>query len=260
MVGLHRIEPGKHLGFDFLKTRERSLSRILCERKRIAHARFLEFLDTGYNKTHFAGLKTITHLRLGRKYAHLLDEMSGSGSHQHHLVLRTNDTVDNAYQRDNTNIVVKPAVDDQCLQWSLFVTGGWRHIAHDALENVIDTHAGLGGTLHRIRSVNTDDIFDFFLGRIRVGACQVHLVEYRHDFNAQINGRVAVGYRLRFNTLRGINHQKGTFASRQGTTYFIRKVNVPRSVNQIKLIDLPVFGLVLKTGCLRLDRDTALTL
>ena len=45
LIGLHRIQTGKHLGLDFLKTGKRRRSRILSVRKRIAHARFLELLD-----------------------------------------------------------------------------------------------------------------------------------------------------------------------------------------------------------------------
>ena len=186
--------------------------------------------------------------------------MSGAGSHQHHLVLRTDDAVDDSNERDDAHVVVKPAVDDERLQRSIFVAFGRRHVAHDALENIVDAHAGLGRAFHRVGGINADDVLDFFLGGVGIGACQVHLVENRHDFNTQIDSRIAVGHRLCFHALSGVDHQKSSFAGRQRAAHLIGEVDVPRSVDQIEFVNLTVLGLVLKTGRLSLNRDAAFAL
>ena len=90
--------------------------------------------------------------------------------HQHHLVLRTNDAVDDAHERHDAHIVIKPAVDDESLKGSIFVALRGRHVGHDALQNLFDPHAGFRRAEHRVRRINPDHVFDFFLGRIGVGA------------------------------------------------------------------------------------------
>ena len=61
---------------------------------------------------------------------------------------------------------------------------------------------------NRVGRIQTDHIFDFFFGFIRIGTLQVHLVENRKNFYAKLNGGVAVGYGLRFNALSRVNDKR----------------------------------------------------
>jgi hypothetical protein len=68
--------------------------------------------------------------------------------------------------------------------------------------------------LERIGGVDADDGLDFVFDAIRVGGRQINLVEYRDDLQSLLHRRVAVGDRLRLNTLRRVNNQQCTFAGR----------------------------------------------
>ena len=61
--------------------------------------------------------------------------------------------------------------------------------------------------------VDANHVFDLFLGALGVGLRQIHLVEHWHHFDTELERGVAVGHRLRFNTLTRVHHQQRAFAS-----------------------------------------------
>ena len=63
--------------------------------------------------------------------------------------------------------------------------------------------------------VDADHVLDLRLGVVRVGLRQVHLVEHRHHFDAEVERGVAVGDGLRFDALARIDDQQRAFARRQ---------------------------------------------
>ena len=84
------------------------------------------------------------------------------------------------------------------------------------------------------------------------------LVEHGQHFHAQIQRRVAIGYGLRFHTLRGINHQQSPFTGRERARYFIGEVHVAGRVDQVQVVDLAILGLVVQGRRLGLDGDAPL--
>jgi len=106
--------------------------------------------------------------------------------------------------------------------------------------------------------IDPDHILDLGPCLLRIGLGQVHLVQHRQHFDAQLDGRVAVGHRLRFDALRGVDHQQSTFARRQRAADLVREIDVARRVDQIQVVDLPVARAVAQGGGLRFDRDAAL--
>ena len=70
-------------------------------------------------------------------------------------------------------------------------------------------------------AVDADHLLNFLLRVFRIGLRQIHLVQHRDDFHAEVQRGVAVGDRLRFNTLAGINDEQCTFARRERTADFI---------------------------------------
>ena len=170
LVAFNRIEASKDLGLDFLKARQRLGRTVDRGRDGVAHASVFEFLDARNDEAHFARGKGIADLGLGREDAHLFNEVRGARCHEADLVLGTDRAVDDSHERDDAHVIVKPAVDDERLQRCVGVALGRRHVAHDALENVVDAHAGLGGAKHRVGGVDPDHVLDFLLRGDRVGA------------------------------------------------------------------------------------------
>jgi hypothetical protein len=75
--------------------------------------------------------------------------------------------------------------------------------------------------------VDADHVLDLGLGVVGVGLRQVHLVEHRHHFDAEVERGVAVGHRLRLDALAGVDHQQRAFAGRQRAADLVGEVDVP---------------------------------
>ena len=168
--------------------------------------------------------------------------------------------IDHAHQHHHAHIAVKPAVDDHGPWRPIGIAHRGRHLGDDGFQNVVNAHAGFGRAGDGIAGINADHVLDLGLGVVRVGLGQVHLVEHGGHFHPQIQGGVAVGHGLRLDALAGIDHQQSAFAGRQRAADFVRKVHVAGGVDQVQVIDLAIFGVVLQGGRLRLDGDTALFL
>ena len=106
--------------------------------------------------------------------------------------------------------------------------------------------------------VQADDVLDLFRHPVRVGRRQVDLVQHRDHLDAEVDRGVAVGHRLRFHALRGIDHQQRAFAGGQRARHFVGKVDVAGGIDQVQAVDLAVLRLVGERGGLRLDGDAAL--
>ena len=73
------------------------------------------------------------------------------------------------------------------------------------------------------------------LGALRIGLRQIHLVEDRHDLDAEIERGVAVGDRLRLDALAGVDDEQRAFAGRERPADLVREVDVARRVDQVEL-------------------------
>ena len=73
------------------------------------------------------------------------------------------------------------------------------------------------------------------------------------------NSHIQVGDRLCLYSLRCIDNQQCTFASGNGTGHLIRKVHVPRSINQVEYILLPLI-VILHLDSMAFDRDPSFLL
>ncbi|KAG1546637.1 hypothetical protein G6F50_013614 [Rhizopus delemar] len=71
---------------------------------------------------------------------------------------------------------------------------------------------------------------------------------------------VAVGHRLRFHALGGIDDQQRALAGGQRAADFIGEVDVARGIDEVQVVGLPVLGQVRQRHRLRLDRDATLAL
>ncbi|MCY1166901.1 hypothetical protein D9M73_68530 [compost metagenome] len=188
-----------------------------------------------------------------RKDTQLLGVVHRLAGHQLDAVTLGEPAIDDAHQHDHAHISVVPAVDDHRAQRCIRIALGRRNSCNDRLKNFIDAHAGLGTAGDGVGRVDADDLFNFLLGILGISLRQIHLVEHRHNFNAEVECGVAVGNGLRFNTLACIDNQQRAFTCRQRTAHFIREVNVARCVDQIEVVDLAIKCLVFERSGLCLD-------
>ncbi len=260
LVGLHRKQSGEHLRLNFLEARQRTGGRLGHQGDGIAHLGILQFLDTGNHETHLPGRQRITILRFRRKHPDMLGQVLRPRRHEQYLVLGLERAVHDAHQHHHADIVVEPRVDDQRLQRRIDIAFGRRHFDDQRLQHIFHTHAGLGRTTHGILRADADHIFDFGNRVFRIGGGQVDLVQHRHHLDAQVQRGVAIGHGLRLDPLRSIHHQQRAFAGRKRTRNFIREIHMPRRVDEVKVVHLPVARLVAQRGSLRLDGDATLAL
>ena len=245
---------------NLLEARQCRGRRPVRQSDRVADLGRLEFLDAGNDEADFAGGQAVALQRFGSEYADLLAQKRAAGGHQADPVFGLQTALHDSHQHHHANIVIEPGVDDQGLQGAAAITLRRRHPRDHRFDHVENALAGLGAGAHRVMGINTDHVFDLGNGVVRVGRGQIDLVEHRHDFNAKIKCRIAIGDRLRLNALRRVNHQQGALAGRQGATDLIRKINMPGRVDQVEVVFLAVPRGVMQGGGLGLDGDPALPL
>ena len=96
---------------------------------------------------------------------------------------------------------------------------------------------------------------DFTGGCVGIRLWKVDLVRDRDDLEVVLDREVGVGERLRLDALRGVDDQQRALAGLQRARDLVREVDVPRRVDQVELVALPVHA-----DGLRLDRDSPLAL
>ncbi len=260
LVRLDRVEAGEHLRLDFLEPRQRSGGRLLRVGDRVADLRLGELLDARDDEAHLARGELVAADGLRREDAHLLAQVDGAGRHQQHLVARLQRAVDHAQQHHDADVVVEPRVDDQRLQRRVGIPGGRRDPRDHRLEDVVDAFAGLGAGADRVLRVDADDVLDLLDHPLGLGRRQVDLVQHRHDLDALLDRRVAVRDRLRLDALRRVDDQQRALAGGERARDLVGEVDVPRRVDQVEAVLLPVARRVGQRGGLRLDGDAALPL
>ena len=75
-----------------------------------------------------------------------------------------------------------------------------------------------------------------------------------------VHRQVNVRHRLGLYSLGGINHQQCTLTGAETAGNFVRKIYVPRSVDQVQFITLTVLGIVIHRDRMGLDGDAAFLL
>jgi len=193
-----------------------------------------------------------------RKKSHLLSVVAAAGRHEREFVPACELPVDYPHECHHANIRVKPGIDDQRFQRRIRLACGRGNVFDDLRQQIGHIFTRLRADPEGTRRVNTDDFLDFFRDPIRVGSRQIDLVQHRQHFQIELHGGIAICNALRFDTLGCIHHQHCPFASRQRSRYFVRKIDVPRRIDNVELVGGAVFGEVIERDSLCLDRDPAL--
>ena len=133
--------------------------------------------------------------------------MQRSRCHHPDSVFRVKDPIHDPDQHHHTDIVVEPGVNHKRLQRGFGIAFGRRNSSDNGLKNLVDSHASFGAGRNRIRRIEPDDILDFFSGSVRISLRQIHFVQNRNNFDAEIQSGITVGNRLCFDALGRIDHQ-----------------------------------------------------
>ena len=260
LVGLGRVQAGEDLGLDFLEAGQRLGRReggAACagphQGDGVAHLGGLQFLDAGDDVTHLARLQRLPRFVGRGEDAQIVGVVGQVVGHQLDALALGKSAIHHPHQHHHPDVAVEPAVDDHGPQRSVRVAAGRRDARHDRFQDLVDTHAGLGGALDRVGGIDADHVLDFELRVFRVGLRQVHLVEDGHDLHAEIECGVAVRHGLRFHALAGVDHQQRAFACRQRARNLVREVDMARRVDQIEVVDPSIERLVLERSGLCLD-------
>ncbi len=108
-------------------------------------------------------------MSFGIKITNVVDQVGLANTLGNDLVTFFQRALLNSHQRHYAQIIVKPGVNDQCLQRRVTVALRWRHQTHQFFQYILDTHAGFGTAGHGLRSINTNNLLNFHANL--VGLC-----------------------------------------------------------------------------------------
>ena len=177
--------------------------------------RAVDFLDARDDEAHVAGTEFARGHRFRCEAAHLVDLVRAPRRHHADLVVDLERAVEDTNERDDADVVVEPGVDDERLQRRIRIALGLRNAFYESLDQLFDALARLAGDHERVIGRNADDLFDFLDDARGIGRRQVDLVDDRHHLQPKLGGGVAVGDALRFDALRGVDHEQRAVAGRQ---------------------------------------------
>ena len=220
----------------------------------------MDLLDAGDDEADATGGERVARDRLRREHADLLAAVRFAGRHQQDLVLGPQRAVHHAHEHHDADVVVEPRVDDERLQRRGRVARRRRNARNDGLEDVVDPLARLRAHADRVMRGDADDVLDLGDDPVGLGRGQVDLVQHRHDGDALLGRRVAVGDRLRLDSLRRVDDEQRAFAGGERARHLVGEVDVARRVDQVEVVDAAVARRVGERRRLRLDRDPALAL
>ena len=134
-----------------------------------------------------------------------------------------------------------------------------RNPLDDRPEDVGHAQPRLGADGQHLGGIDPQADHDLFLDLLGPGRLHVDLVQDRHDRQVVVHRQIGVGDRLGLHALGRVDQKDRSLAGRQAARDFVVKVDVPRRVDQVELVDLTVERVVDGHGP-GLDRDSALAL
>ena len=124
----------------------------------------------------------------------------------------------------------------------------------------MDALAGLARDEHRIVGRDGEVLLDLLLDLLGMRRGKVDLVDCGNNVQVGVHRQGGVGDGLGLHALGCVNHQDGALAGGERARYLVREVHVPRGVDEVELVGLPVVGVVDHAHGVRLDGDAALAL
>ncbi len=168
--------------------------------------------------------------------------------------------VDHPHVGHDPAVGVVDGVEDHGPCRSIGVTGGWRDLGHNLVEQFLDAGARLRAHLEHVVGGAPDDVREFLRVLLGLRGRQVDLVEHRDDRQVVLERQPEVRQRLGLDALGGIDQQHGPLTRGQTARDLVGEVDVSGSVDEVEDVGLGVDRREREPDCLRLDGDPALTL
>ncbi len=131
---------------------------------------------------------------------------------------------------------------------------------HNRFEDIFHAETAFRADHQRIVRRNGEHAFDLLFHEVGLRGWQIDFVDHRKNGEIVTGGQKSIRYSLRFDTLAGVDHEQGAFASRKGARHFIGKIDVAGRVDQIQLVCVSVFGVVMEANAFGFDGDATLAL
>ena len=141
---------------------------------------------------------------------------------------------------DDPAVAVIDGVENQGLQGFSAVALRGGNLVNDLVQDFAHVQARLcrnsGNLVGVVAQKVTHQLGDM------VGLCsrQVHLVQHGNHRQVVFDSEIEVTEGLCLDSLACVHHQDGTFTGRQGTAHLVGKVHVPRSVDHVQDVFLPI--------------------
>src|SRR5690606_6941486 len=133
-----------YLGLDLFEACQCSNVGRCRHRQGITHRCPLDFLDSGDHEPDFTRTQDACFMASRREDTNAVDYMRFANCLGNDLVTLLERSLLDPNQRDHTQIVIKPGIDNERLQWCLGVAFGWWNKTHDLFQNLDDAKAGFG--------------------------------------------------------------------------------------------------------------------
>ena len=258
---VRRIEPAVHHGIDLLIPGERLRTRILGIGDRIAHPGFFYILQARRDVADHPGIQFLAGDELPcPECADLHDLCLCPGGHHEDRGSFPHSSLLDPAEYDHAFIGVVLGIKDQRLERGFRISLRCGDLLYDLLQHFMDILAGLRRNERSVVRLNADDVLDLFLDPFGIRARQVDLIDHGHHVQVMVQRQVHIRQRLRLHPLRRVHHEDRSVAGGKASGDFIVKVHMPRSIDEIEDILLPVVRLIHRPDCLGFDRDASLPL
>ena len=221
IFGINRIKTCKHHWLYFFKTGNCLITRTGNVGNGIPHFYFLRCLDTRNDVTYITGTQFIPRNHIHFQHTDFIGIIFLTGIEKLHLVSFTDYTVLNLEISNDTTERIEYRVENQSLKRCFFITFRMRNAFHHCIENFFYSQTCLTGSTDNFFTLTSQQIDNFVFYFIWHSAIHVALIHHWNDFQIVFQCHVEIGDSLRLYTLGCINHQQGTFASRDRTGHFV---------------------------------------
>jgi len=141
----------------------------------------------------------------------------------------------------------------------LFVAFRGRNPLYDRFEHLLDSLTRLARSGQNAVGIATEQVDDLILDLVDHGRIHIDLVHDGHDLQIVIQRQIKVRDSLRLNTLRRVDHEQRALARGDRTGYLVRKIDMPRSIDQVQHVLLALVD-IFHLDRVALDRDSLFAL
>ncbi len=260
LTAVDRVEAGEDHRLHVLVPREDLGRRSVRLDDCIADPRVLDVPDSPEDVSDLSNAEAFGRDHLEGHRADGEDLVLAAGRREADSHSRNDPPVHDADQHHDALVVVEPGVEEEGAERRVGIPLRRGNPPDDRFQNVGRPAPLLGGGQDGPRRVDPDDVLDLDPHPLRIGGGQVDLVDHGNQFEIVFDGEVRVGQRLGLHPLRGVHDEERPFASREASRDLVRKIDVPRRIDEVQDVALPVLRPVIEPDGVRLDRDPPLPL